>query len=89
MPIASKADWTHPLYPLWIELGLDDIAVLQDAWRTVFVRRQCFKCGVGLAERVVDMNALGGCFDCGLLWYVADGHFGIDTIDRAQERGPD
>ncbi len=89
VPLISRADWTHPLYPLWIEMGLDDIAVLQEAWRAVFVRRQCLKCEGALAEHVVDADALGGCLDCGLLYYVRDGHFGIDTIERAQERGPD
>ena len=46
----SHADWTHPLYPLWIEMGLDDNA------------------------------------DDGLCFIVGDGHFAIDTLERAIDR---
>jgi hypothetical protein len=87
-PLASKADHTHPLFPLWVELNLDNMPGLLTAWETVQEHR-CPKCGAEL-EDFMDGNA---CHDCGLLWilYTAGKHgsLAIDTIERAQERGPD
>lgn len=87
-PIASKADWTHPLFGLWVELGLDNLPGLIAAWEAVQMNF-CPKCNTPM-EPFMDGNA---CHDCGLLWvlYLAGKHgsLGLDTIERAQERGPD
>jgi hypothetical protein len=85
-PLHSHADWTHPLYPLWIEMGLDDNAKLEAAWNAVFADR-CPKCEGTLEDGPYD--PFKQCADDGLCFIVGDGHFAIDTLERAQERGPD
>jgi hypothetical protein len=84
-PLASKADWTHPLYPVWVALGLDDIHVLVAAWHEVRDGR-CPKCQ-GSVESAEYADAV--CDPCQLVYYATDGHFAIDTVERAMDRGPD
>lgn len=86
-PLASHADWTHPLYPLWIELGLDDLTGLVAAWHEV-IEHRCPKCNGALVADVY-VAPMVVCPDCQLCFEARDGHFAIDTVDRAMERGPD
>jgi len=85
-PLESKADWTHPLYQMWIEMGLDDIGQLDLAWGTV-VRGECAKCAGPLTDG--PYTPFKTCPDCQLCFIASKGHFAIDTLERAQERGPD
>ncbi len=85
-PLHSHADWTHPLYALWIELGLDDNAKLQAAWNAAFAGR-CPKCDDALALGPYD--PFQQCPGCQLCYIAGDGHFAIDTLERAIDRGPD
>jgi hypothetical protein len=84
-PLESKADWTHPLYPLWIELHLDDIEKLRIAWDFVAHRNHCWKCDSPL----LPLYGGAACEDCALVYYASDGHFALDTVERAMDRGPD
>jgi hypothetical protein len=84
-PLESKADWTHPLYPLWVELHLDDIEKLRIAWNFVARQNHCWKCDSPL----LPLHGGATCEDCALVYYASDGHFAIDTVERAMDRGPD
>lgn len=84
-PLQSKADWTHPLYPLWVELHLDDIEKLRIAWDFVAHRNHCWKCDSPL----LPLYGGAACEDCALVYYASDGHFALDTVERAQDRGAD
>ena len=86
-PLESKADWTHPLYPLWVELGLDDLTGLVAAWHEG-IEKRCPKCTGALFADVYTAPMVV-CPDCQLCYIASDGHFAIDTVERAMERGPD
>lgn len=60
---------------------------LQSAWLSLVDLRLCPKCG----ETVLDgpFAPFIQCLDDGLCFIATDGHFALDTIERAQERGPD
>jgi len=85
-PLASHADWTHPLYPIWVGLGLDELPKLHAAWD--LVRREfCPKC-----EGCLNPGPYGlfwQCDDCQLCYIASDGQFAIDTLERTLNRGPD
>lgn len=85
-PLESKADWTHPLYETWVEMGLDEVGTLADAWAEVG-RGSCPKCDLPLLSGPYE--PFQQCLDCQLCYIASDGHFALDTIERAQERGPD
>lgn len=85
-PLHSHADWTHPLYKLWIEMGLDDVPTLQKAWGAVF-EGACPKCEASLDSGPYE--PFRECRDCGLCFIATKGSFALDTIERADERGPD
>jgi hypothetical protein len=85
-PLASHADWTHPLYKTWVELGLDDLDGLVAAWKQV-VFGACPQCVGTLVNG--PYGAFKMCPDCQLCFIATDGHFALDTIERAQDRGPD
>jgi hypothetical protein len=86
-PLASKADWTHPLYERWVELGLDDLGKLREAWSVVINRDCCPKCDGPLEPGPHEPFRM--CPDDGLCFVANDKHFALDTIERAQDRGPD
>lgn len=86
-PLASHADWTHPLYPLWVELHLDDVTGLAGAWTSVAMRAECAKCLGPLHDGPYPPFTM--CDECQLCFEVRDGHFALDTLERAMDRGPD
>ena len=85
-PLTSKADWTHPLYKTWVELGFDDLGTLADAWTEV-ARGSCPKCDLPLLSG--PYAPFQQCLDCQLCFIAGDRSFTLDTIERAQDRGPD
>lgn len=92
-PIESKADWTHPLYKLWVELRLDVLENLEEAWAQVRYgnkeRGRCPKCDSDEPLTEGPYAPFRQCSDCQLCFIASDRHFALDTIERAQDRGPD
>jgi hypothetical protein len=90
-PLESKADWTHPLYREWVEMHLDDLDNLRQAWGLVvdvhYGVGECPKCAGPLTEG--PYAPFRQCLDDGLCFAATNGHFALDTIERAQDRGPD
>lgn len=85
-PLASHADWTHPLYKLWIEMGLDDLEKLHAAWFAV-THDVCPQCEGHLARGPYE--PFQNCADCQLCFIAGPGTFALDTLERAIDRGPD
>ncbi len=92
-PLASKADWTHPLYALWVEMGLDNLSNLEEAWAQVRYgnkeRGRCPKCDGDEPLTEGPYAPFRQCLDCQVCYIASDHHFALDTLERAQERGPD
>ena len=86
-PLESKADWTHPLYERWVEMGLDDLGKLREAWTLIWVSNECPACRADLTKG--PYAPFVQCELCQLCFIATDKHFAIDTLERAQERGPD
>lgn len=85
-PLSSHADEGHPLWPLWVGLHLDELDRLGKVWRGV-LDGWCPRCGLELVPGPYPPFQM--CEDDNLCFIASDGHFALDEIDRARDRGPD
>lgn len=84
--LPGRGDIGHPMYRRWVELGLDDQAMLTLAWEAVTADR-CVMCDGPLVAG--PHKPLKTCDACQMCWLATDGRFAIDTLDRAIDRGAD